>query len=307
MPPSDSLITLHDAWAAQWPRALALWSKFTRLSEPRLCFTDAEAEKEGLTESFAMIRLTDQAVVVNLGLIESSHLEKFAVEILAHEIGHHVYAPADLTDNARLIARMRWGLPTKEHLAPFIGNLYTDLLINDRLQRSAGLSEASVYQALVTESNDPLWTLYMRTYEILWSKQTGTLAKGNITDELEGDAHLGARLIRSYGRDWLDGSGKFAALCLPYLLENDGQTIQKLLKGWRDMKNAGAGGGMPQGPWASTCRRWKPPCAITASGLRHSLSASLSVPGLRPLSRCLRAWSRGTSARRWRTPTGRKA
>ena len=30
--------------------------------------------------------------------------------------------------------------------------------------------------------------------------------------------HLGARLIRSYARDWLDGSGKFAALCLPYLL-----------------------------------------------------------------------------------------
>lgn len=242
---------LRTVWAAQWPRALALWSRFTRLSNPRWCLSDAEAKDEGLTESFAMIRLNDQAVVINLAQIEATHLERFAVEILAHEIGHHILAPADLSDNARMIARMRWGLPTKEYLASFIGNLYTDLLINDRLQRSAGLSVAGVYEALVTESSDPLWTLYMRIYEILWSLQSGTLTHSMgkpMTDELEGDAHLGARLIRSYARDWLDGAGKFAALCLPYLLENDGQDMQKLLKGWRDMKNAGAGArSVPQG------------------------------------------------------------
>ena len=244
--PSSSLLELRRVWAGQWPRALALWSKFTRLSDPRWCLSDAEAKDEGLTESFAMIRLNDQAVVINLAQIEAMHLERFAVEILAHEIGHHILAPADLSDNARMIARLRWGLPTKEYLASFIGNLYTDLLINDRLQRSAGLSMAGVYLALVTESSDALWTLYMRIYEILWSLQSGTLTHGKLTDELEGDAHLGARLIRSYARDWLDGAGKFAALCLPYLLENDGQDMQKLLKGWRDMKNAGMGG-MPQG------------------------------------------------------------
>jgi len=247
-PISGSLLNLRVAWGAQWPAALALWSKFTRLSEPRWCFSDAEAEQEGLTESFAMIRLNDQAVVINLAMIEAMHLERFALEILAHEIGHHVYAPADLTDNARMIARMRWGLPTKEHLAPFVSNLYTDLLINDRLQRSGGLSEAGVYTALVTESKDAMWTLYMRIYEILWSLQTGTLTHGKLTDELEGDAHLGARLIRSYARDWLDGAGKFAALCLPYLLDDDGQDMQKLLRRWRDMQNAGAGArSLPQG------------------------------------------------------------
>ena len=116
--PSPSLLKLRVDWGAEWPAALALWSKFTRLSEPRWCFSDAEAAKEGLTESFAMIRLTDQAVVINLAQIEAAHLERFGLEILAHEIGHHVYAPADLTDNARMIARMRWGLPTKEYLAP---------------------------------------------------------------------------------------------------------------------------------------------------------------------------------------------
>jgi hypothetical protein len=244
--PPQVLLHLREAWAARWPQALALWSKFTRLNEPRWCFTDAQAEAEGLTQSFAMIRLADQTIVVNLSLIESLHLERFALEILAHEIGHHVYAPADLNDHARMIAHMRWGLPTKEHLAGFISNLYTDLLINDRLQRSAGLSEAAVYRALVTDSTDPLWTLYMRIFEILWSLQSGTLTRGKLTAELEGDAHLGARLIRSYARDWLDGAGKFAALCLPYLLENDGQTMQQLLRRWRDVQNAGAGG-MPHG------------------------------------------------------------
>jgi hypothetical protein len=244
--PANSLAALRDAWATRWPEALALWSKFTRLSEPRWCFSQAQAEAEGLSGSFAMIRLNDQAVVVDLAHIQRAGLERYGLEILAHEIGHHVYTPADLNDHARMIARMRWGLPTREHLAAFISNLYTDLLINDRLQRSAGLSMAAVYLALDGGSTDALWTLYLRIYEILWRLQTGTLAKGELADQLEGDAHLGARLIRSYARDWLDGAGKFAALCLPYVLDDNAQGTQQLLKGWRDMESAGAGG-MPHG------------------------------------------------------------
>ncbi len=247
MPASSDLHDLRDKWAAKWPDALALWSKFTRLSDPRWCFTQEEAQREGLTGSFAMIRLTDQAVVISLPLIEEYHLEAFALEILAHEIGHHVYCPADLSDHGRMIARMRWALPTKEHLAGFVGNLYTDLLINDRLQRSANLSEAKVYETLGSRSADPMWTLYMRIYEILWSLPTGAIAAGKIEPQLEGDAHLGARLIRSYARDWLDGSGRFAALCLPYLLDDDGKEMRKLLQGWRDTENAGAGGGSVDG------------------------------------------------------------
>jgi hypothetical protein len=242
----SEISVLKDQWAAQWPAALALWSKFTRLSEPRWCFSDEDARREGLTGSFAMIRFTDQAVVISLPLIQRYRLEPFALEILAHEIGHHVYCPADLTDQGRMIARMRWALPTKEHHAAFIGNLYTDLLINNRLQRSAGLSMAKVYETLGEGSADPLWTLYMRIYEILWSLPTGALTTGKADDRLEGDAHLGARLIRAYAKDWLDGAGRFAALCLPYLLENDAQEMQRLLEGWRDTQHAGAGG-MPDG------------------------------------------------------------
>lgn len=232
---------LRARWLAEWPAALACWSRFTKLSEPRWCFTDADAKREGLTQSFAMIRLDDHAVVVNLKLAVQLGMAGFAREILAHEIGHHVYCPADLSDNARMLARMRWALPTKEHLVGMIANLYADLLINDRLQRSHNLRMAEVYQALGTGAQDRLWQLYMRIYEILWSQPKHSLAGPFDNLQLEGDAHLGARLVRHYARDWLDGSGKFAALCLPYVLDDKSPAARWVIS-WRDMEQAGQGG-----------------------------------------------------------------
>ena len=243
---NDQLDKLKAAWLSRWPEALALWSKFTKLREPRWCFTAADEQAEGLSDSFAMIRLNDTSVVISLAQIAERQLDGFPLEILGHEIGHHVYCPADLTDQGRMIARMRRALPTKEHLAGFIANLYADLLINDRLQRGARLHMADVFQTLGGDSTNRMWTFYMRIYEILWSLPRQTLAKGDIDAQLEGDAHLGARVIRVYAKDWLRGAGRFAALCLTYLLEDEGQQVRRLLKGWLDTKNAGAGA-LPDG------------------------------------------------------------
>jgi len=124
---NSKLEALRDEWVRQWPAALAIWSQFVKLHDPQWCFTDKDESRERLSDSFAMIRLNDHSIVISLRQIESLGLQRFAKEILAHEIGHHVYCPADLTDNARLLARIRVGLPTKEHLAPFIANLYSDL------------------------------------------------------------------------------------------------------------------------------------------------------------------------------------
>ena len=241
-PSTERLEATREAWAVRWEEALAHWSRFTRLQAPRWCFTPEEEKAEGLTGSFAMIRLADHAVVISIRQVVEQKLEAFAVEVMAHEIGHHVAFPADLTDHGRSIARIRAGLPTKEHLAGFVANLYTDLLINDRLQRQAGLNLAGVYQALGAGSTDALWTLYMRIYEVLWRLPKKTLAAGEIDQKLELDAQLGARLIRVYGREWIDGAGRFAALCLPYLLKDEGAEVRQLLKGWLDTENAGAGG-----------------------------------------------------------------
>jgi hypothetical protein len=218
-----------------------VWSKFTRLRPPNLCLTEKAARQEGLTGSLAMIRLRDQSVVVSLPEVAACQVEGFPVEVLAHEIGHHVLAPATLTDHARMIARMRWALPTVEKHAPMVANLYTDLLINDRLQRSVGLRIADVYRAIgAGGSGGAVWALYMRIYEILWRLERGSLGGGKTDDRLEGDAWLGARLVRSYARDWLDGSGRFAALLLPHLLED--QKSAKLIEKLLDTRNAAAGG-----------------------------------------------------------------
>jgi hypothetical protein len=228
-------------WSAAWPAALAAWSRFVQLHEPTWCFTEAEEATAQLSGSFAMIRLTDHSVVISVRQVVKQGLQGFAREILAHEIGHHVYCPADLTDNARMLARMRVGLPTKEHLAPFIANLYADLLINDRLQRSAGLDMSGVYLQIGSDCRDRLWTLYMRTYELLWKLERGQLARGDIDGRLNQDAQLGARLIRSYSKDWLEGAGRFAALCLPYLLADEAARLQKLMVIWSDIRCAGQG------------------------------------------------------------------
>ena len=137
-----------DLWRAAWPEALAVWSRFTRLRDPRLCETGVGAAREGLAGAFAMIRLVDKSVVIDLEAIAALSLDGHAVEILAHEIGHHVFAPASATDSFRLIARLRRALPTLERHAPLVANLYTDLLINDRLQRQAGLDIAGVYRRM---------------------------------------------------------------------------------------------------------------------------------------------------------------
>lgn len=191
-----------------------------------------------------MIRLQDQAIVINLAEIAARGLDDFAVEILAHEIGHHILAPATLTDHLRTLARMRWALPTMEAHAPLVANLYTDLLINDRLQRSEGLRLAEIYRKLGSHSTNSkpsaVGSLYLRIYEILWSLDRGSLGGGDPDDRMEGDAWLGARLIRSYARDWLRGSGRFAALLLPHLLTD--KKAAESMTVWHDTRTAGTGG-----------------------------------------------------------------
>src|SRR5581483_11307563 len=178
-----SLQELREQWLRAWPRALEAWSHYLQLRPPKLCVSAAEAAMEGLEDSFAMIRLQDQSVVVDLCAVRASDIEQFPVEVLAHEIGHHVLAPATLTDHARILARMRKALPTLEGHAPYVANLYTDLLINDRLQRSAQLRMAEIYRRLKVTHRSSVWRLYVRIYEMLWALPQGSLGSGpKLTD-----------------------------------------------------------------------------------------------------------------------------
>ena len=239
------MTSVLEDWKAAWPAAIEAWSRFTKLSEPRWCEHSAQARAEGLDGSFAMIRLTDHAVVIDLEAAAAHGVAGFATEILAHEIGHHVFAPGDLRDQARLLARIRRGLADRVQHAPLVANLYTDLLINDRLQRSTGLNLAGVYAALTPEAQAAdLWRLYLAIYEELWRRPAGSLGGGD-AEALRADARLGARLIRVYARSWLDGAGRFACLLLPYL-EKLPETKRRRLIPWLDGDN-GAGDEIPDG------------------------------------------------------------
>lgn len=236
-----------ELWRAAWPAALATWSRFTRLRDPRLCESSVAAAQEGLSGAFAMIRLVDKSVVIDLEGIAALSLDDHAVEILAHEIGHHVLAPATATDSFRLIARLRRALPTLERHAPMVANLYSDLLINDRLQRQAGLDIAGVYRRMATNqggARSRLWTLYVGMYEQLWELEKGSLGGPRGDAEMEADAWLGARLIRVYARDWMAAAGRFATLMLPYLAE-DAET-DAALRRLHDTRSA-AEGAQPSG------------------------------------------------------------
>ncbi len=244
---SENLNAVLERWRALWPQALALWSSYARLSEPVWCLTEQDAQRERLTMSFAMIRLTDHAVVLNLQDIAERGLTEFPLEVMGHEIGHHIYCPGDLTDQGRLLARVRRGLPGFEDQAPMIANLYADLFINDRLQRNYGLRLDKIYVVLGDGGKDGsvLWRLYLRMYEHLWRLERGTLVQQPLTDGQEGDARLGARLIRVYARDWLKGASSFAALCLSYMTEKENKALRKAAG--RLLDSEGAGGELPDG------------------------------------------------------------
>jgi hypothetical protein len=232
-------------WRAAWPEALAAWSKYTRIRDPRLCASTVEAAAEGLDGSFAMIRLLDQSVVVDLEQVHALGLDDYAVEILAHEIGHHVLAPGSAGDQFRLLGRMRRALPTLEEHSAMVANLYTDLHINDRLQRQAGLRIADIYRALAKAtpgSTGAVWALYTRIYENLWELAPGSLGGRSKPEGLDADAWLGAKLIRVYASDWMTGAGRFATLLLPYLV-TDAKNKKRLrhLTVWLDTRNAAAG------------------------------------------------------------------
>lgn len=240
---------LVATWSEAWPHALTVWSPYVKLREPRWCVTSKDAKNEHLSQSFAMIRLDDHQIVIDLEQVATLKLQRFAREVLAHEIGHHVYCPADLDDNARILARIRRALPQRQQFAPLVSNLYSDLLINDRLQRHAGLDMAGVYATIKQPGKTSrMWDLYMRIYEHLWSLKPGALSTGTPDMKLDVDASLGAAIIRVYARDWHKGASRFASLLYVYLEDDaDAEAFAKAHAPFGDTDQAGNGKTIPEG------------------------------------------------------------
>jgi hypothetical protein len=75
---TSRLTQLRDQWLAQWPAALAAWSRFVQLSAPRWCVTTDDERREELSGSFAMIRLVDHAIIISLRQVLQRGLERLA-------------------------------------------------------------------------------------------------------------------------------------------------------------------------------------------------------------------------------------
>ncbi|MCW7466805.1 VWA domain-containing protein [Leptospira levettii] len=233
-------------WESKWEDALKLWSDYVKLSPAKFLFTEQDEKAEGLTTSFAAIRLKDHRVLLSVNQIKTYQLEDFALEILGHEIGHHVYCPGDLADQAKLVYISNVAMPRLNHLTPMIVNIYEDLFINDHLKRQNHLRMEEVYQKL-GKQKDPFWNFYMRTYELLWALPTGTLTEGTLSDQIQSDAALVSRMIRNFPNDWAKGMFDFASICFPYFFEGEKESESKQLKSLLDTLDAGKGMSPPSG------------------------------------------------------------
>lgn len=154
-----------NALAEAWRRALETWAEPVLLSEP---VDDSEVP-------LAQIDLTHRRVRVNLARVEALRLEQCLEALLAHEVGHHLRYPRDLTTAARLSILERSLIPLEGFSA---SNLFTDLLINERLGHTYAAELTRIYAALNrTASHEPpdVFRFYLAIYEELWRLPAGTL------------------------------------------------------------------------------------------------------------------------------------
>ncbi|MBL9024504.1 MAG: hypothetical protein JNL21_20075 [Myxococcales bacterium] len=242
----SAIAAAEAAFLEAWLRARIAFSPYTRLAAPILCRNEKEEKAEGLEGSFAMIRMKDERIVIGLKMVAERGLAAHAHAILAHEVGHYVHAPGSLREHVRLHDRIRrtLGAGLRSH-AGLVANLYTDLLLNDRLQRSKTADIAAVYRAL-REGGDTslLWSLYMRAYERLWLLPQGALSPA-VSPETEADADLVARVVRHFRDTWLEGAASFTLLLEPYLEQLP--TDRAVVPPWMDTAGTSIGEGVPDG------------------------------------------------------------
>ncbi|WP_251150092.1 hypothetical protein [Cellulosimicrobium sp. Marseille-Q4280] len=214
---TDEIGALRRRWQAAWPEALAAWGRFTRLGAPTLHGPGTAPADVG---SFAWFSTTRVSVHVDLAEVVALGIEDHAVAVLAHEVGHHVLSPGDLTTSALLVARTRAGLVDQDQLAALTANLWSDLLINDRLQRRAGIDLAGLWRALGPGTSVVMQTV-LRADEILWGLPRGDLTSADVPVG-EREAVLVARLVRAYADDPVGGAAGFAALLRTLLASEAG-------------------------------------------------------------------------------------
>ncbi len=152
-----------DAIARSWPAARAHWSPWLALRTPR---------SGPLHDTVAVIQLGSRQITIDtirLGQLDLLHCTE---ALLAHEVGHHVLAPANLATLARLRLVERIVRPDRGSVLP----LFLDLVVNERLHRYR-TELTACYGALLTDAAraDDAFTLCMTVHELFWELPPGSL------------------------------------------------------------------------------------------------------------------------------------
>ena len=212
--------------ATAWQTARDHWAEPILLSPP------VDDPKVPL----ALIDLTDRRVHINLKKIRAHQLDHCIVAILAHEVGHHLRWPKDLATYARLTVVERSLIPLDGFAA---SNLFTDLLINERLGHTFQAELAAVYRALgpysVPKAKSDVFTFYLTIYEELWQLPAGALVGPDAATELHArhpayraEAHILSETLFQLGPDLHTQFIYFLSILMRYIEADAEQALANL-------------------------------------------------------------------------------
>jgi hypothetical protein len=161
---------VRDAIERGWPAACAAWSPFLLLGTP----ADDPAQ-----HSIAQIDLGTRRVSINGARLVQDGLVDCVEALLAHEVGHHVRYPGSLVVDARMRLLERGLIPFPGYS---MANLFTDLLINERLGARYGEHFVRVYRSSTDRpefveswTRDPAFVFVLSLYEALWRLPPGAV------------------------------------------------------------------------------------------------------------------------------------
>ncbi|KLI08476.1 hypothetical protein A5731_14745 [Mycolicibacterium conceptionense] len=171
-----------EAELVAWHAALDLWG--VQLHPPNMVSDSA-------TGTFAWFTFPP-AISIDTAELARVGAQRHLVSVFAHEIGHHVLSPSTRIVSFKLTQQMaraivasdpRRAIPvtgTARHLS----NLWSDLLINDRVVRMQrrlhpGTEPDMIALWRTLTDREPTthaaWWVLMRAYELLWSLPSNTL------------------------------------------------------------------------------------------------------------------------------------
>lgn len=203
-----------------WEEALDLWG--VELHDPVVHTRSHEG-------SFAWFGFPPE-VNIDPGELARHGGEGHLTSVFAHEIGHHVLSPSTRVDSLKIRQQMARviDLYDRRHrldlaaASGFCANLWSDMLINDRvmqLQRARlapgetpdmveltrALAAPTVAKGLRGAEDNELWWVVQRAYELLWRLPEGELAWPEPPTRWKADY---ARQLRSARRHLRDSKSK---------------------------------------------------------------------------------------------------